>query len=113
VISCLKSIDLQVLLFALRFTTSKGFETMVKELHDLAGQHESIAEALQNNVCKDLLDTIQTIKQERKKVTISDSSLFVLFMSSVDLHVCMHVSHCVSASFVTGLKPFSDQYSFR
>lgn len=50
------------------FTTSKGFETMVRELYDLAGQHESIAEALQNNVCKELLDTVQTLKQERKKL---------------------------------------------
>lgn len=41
---------------------------MVKELHDLAGQHESISENLQNGVCKDVVELIHNLKQERKKV---------------------------------------------
>lgn len=76
-ISCCQSLNVLAFLFILRFTTSKGFETMVKELYDLAGQHESIAEALQNNVCKELLDTVQTLKQERKKVAISNFSVAI------------------------------------
>lgn len=55
------------------FTIIKGFETMVKELHDLAGQHESISENLQNGVCKDVHELIQSLKQERKKL-LQDAS---------------------------------------
>lgn len=42
----------------------------MKELHDLAGQHEVIAENTQGNVMKDLSNLIQDYKQDRKKVTL-------------------------------------------
>jgi len=41
---------------------------MVKEVNDLAGQHECIAENLSNNVLKELQTSIVETKQERKKV---------------------------------------------
>lgn len=44
---------------------------MVKEIHDLAGQHEVIAENLQSVVSKDLQTLILELKQERKKVSSS------------------------------------------
>jgi len=46
----------------------KGFFEMTKELQDLAGQHDSIAESLSKLVLKDLQTTIQEVKQERKRV---------------------------------------------
>lgn len=55
------------------FSTSRGFDAVVKELYDLAGQHESIAETLQNNVCKDLLELVHNMKQEKKKL-LQDAS---------------------------------------
>ena len=42
---------------------------MVKELNDLAGQHEVIAESLANSVLKELQTASQEVKQERKRVT--------------------------------------------
>ena len=41
---------------------------MIKELHDLAGQHEVIAENLQGTVSKELHALIAELKQERRKV---------------------------------------------
>ena len=41
---------------------------MVKEVNDLAGQHEVIVESLSNNVLKDLQTSIVETKQERKRV---------------------------------------------
>jgi hypothetical protein len=41
---------------------------MVKEIHDLAGQHEVIAENLMSTVNRDLQALISELKQERKKV---------------------------------------------
>ena len=43
---------------------------MVKEIHDLAGQHEVIAENLQTSVSQDLHMLISELKQERKKVSL-------------------------------------------
>jgi len=45
-----------------------GFQGLLKELLDFAGQHEVISEDLNNRVQKDLLVQIQESKQERKKV---------------------------------------------
>ena len=52
---------------------------MINELHDIAGQHEVIAESLSGKVQRELIDLINTVKQERKKVRLhsSLSSLFV------------------------------------
>jgi len=41
---------------------------MVKELTDLAGQHEQIAENMSSTVLKDMQTAVQEVKQERKRV---------------------------------------------
>ena len=56
-----------------RFTWARAFADMVKEIHDLAGQHEVIAENLQGQVSRDLQTLIAELKQERKKVFASDT----------------------------------------
>ncbi|CAG2204364.1 FNBP1 [Mytilus edulis] len=50
-----------------QFSWAKAFWDLLKELHDLAGQHEVIAENTQGNVMKDLSNLIQDYKQDRKK----------------------------------------------
>ncbi|XP_076455456.1 formin-binding protein 1-like isoform X2 [Babylonia areolata] len=50
-----------------QFTWARGFVDMVKEIHDLAGQHEVIAENLQGTVSRDLHNLVSELKQERKK----------------------------------------------
>ncbi|CAC5378140.1 FNBP1 [Mytilus coruscus] len=50
-----------------QFSWAKAFWDLLKELHDLAGQHEVIAENTQGNVIKDLNNLIQDYKQDRKK----------------------------------------------
>lgn len=52
-----------------RFTCSRGFYAMVKEVNDFAGQHEVICENLTNTVLRELQSSIQENKQERKRVT--------------------------------------------
>jgi len=47
----------------------QGFIAMMKELHDLAGQHDHIAESISKLVFKELQTAIQEVKQERKRVT--------------------------------------------
>ncbi|XP_046560841.1 formin-binding protein 1-like isoform X1 [Haliotis rubra] len=49
------------------FSWSRAFVDMVKELHDIAGQHEMVAENLQGTVFKDLQGLITELRQERKK----------------------------------------------
>jgi len=41
---------------------------MVKELIDLAGQHEQIAENMSSSILKDIQTAVQEVKQERKRV---------------------------------------------
>jgi len=43
---------------------------MMKELQDLAGQHEQVAESMSKVVLKDLQTAIQEVKQERKRVIV-------------------------------------------
>ncbi|XP_055955143.1 formin-binding protein 1 isoform X2 [Patella vulgata] len=51
-----------------QFTWAKGFIDMVNELHDVASQHEVVAENLQGNVMKDMQNLIAELKQERKRL---------------------------------------------
>lgn len=44
------------------------FWEVLKELHDLAGQHEVIAENTQGQVIKDVQILIGEMKQQRRKV---------------------------------------------
>jgi len=46
----------------------RGFFAMTKELQDLAGQHDCIAESMMKNLLKDLQTAIQEVKQERRRV---------------------------------------------
>ena len=59
---------LYVTLFS--FSWSQGFNDMIKEVHDLAGQHEVIAENTHAQVIKDAYSLTQELKQDRKKVTV-------------------------------------------
>ena len=58
------------LLWYVRFTCMKGLFAMMKELQDLAGQHEQVAESMSKVVLKDLQTAIQEVKQERKRVIV-------------------------------------------
>ncbi|ESO02102.1 hypothetical protein HELRODRAFT_186418 [Helobdella robusta] len=53
------------------WTSLKGFCCMITEVHDIAGQHEMIADNLINITIKDLQALVQQIKQERKKHLIA------------------------------------------
>ena len=41
---------------------------MVQEVHDMAGQHETIAENLATSIIREVHAMLQELKQERKKV---------------------------------------------
>ncbi|ESP04508.1 hypothetical protein LOTGIDRAFT_136131, partial [Lottia gigantea] len=58
-----------------QFSSAKGFVEMIKELHDIASQHEMIAENLQGVVMKEMQALIGEIKQERKKYLQDGSKL--------------------------------------
>ena len=57
----------------------KGLYAMMKELQDLAGQHDSIAESMSKIVLKDLQTAIQEVKQERRRVTQNTVDLICCF----------------------------------
>ena len=42
---------------------------MVNEIHDVAGQHEQIAENLATHIAKELQTLVHELKKERKEVT--------------------------------------------
>lgn len=67
------------LYFTYRFTTCIAFKSLIKEVNDLAGQHEVIAEELQAKVITELTALVKDLKEERKV------SLFVLKLKFVDL----------------------------
>lgn len=49
------------------FTSTRGFQMMLKEVHDLAGQHDQIVENLQNNVIKEINSLVSELKKSRKE----------------------------------------------
>lgn len=53
-----------------RFTCVKGFQGMIVEVHDLAGQHEVISENLTTSTQKNLQLLIQQLKNDRKRVSV-------------------------------------------
>ena len=61
-------IVLQYVSIICSFSWSRAFVSVVKELNDIAGQHESIAENLQTNVAKEMTALVGDLKSERKKV---------------------------------------------
>ena len=56
--------------FNCRFSSTQGFLKMVQEVHDMAGQHETIAENLTTSIIREVHAMLQELKQERKKVII-------------------------------------------
>ncbi len=51
---------------------------MVNEVHDIAGQHEVIAENLNTSIVKEVMALIQEVKQERKKVCIQSIIIIIV-----------------------------------
>lgn len=61
--------ELRIKLFGpYRYSCAVKFWEVLKELYDLAGQHEVIAENTQGQVIKDVQILIGEMKQQRKKV---------------------------------------------
>ncbi|XP_021361892.1 cdc42-interacting protein 4 homolog isoform X3 [Mizuhopecten yessoensis] len=58
-----------------QYTWANGFQDMIKELHDLAGQHEVIAENTQSSVMKELTVLIAELKADRKKYLLDGSKV--------------------------------------
>ena len=56
-------------LYILRYSWSKSFLDMLKELHDLAGQHEVIAENIQGQLVQEAQKLVTDMKNERRKVS--------------------------------------------
>ena len=54
---------------------------MLKELHDLAGQHEVIAENIQGQLVQEAQKLVQDMKNERRKVGLSSEIGTILFGS--------------------------------
>lgn len=50
-----------------QYTWAKSFLDMLKELHDLAGQHEVIAENIQGQLVQEAQKLVQDMKNERRK----------------------------------------------
>ena len=42
---------------------------MIQEVHDMAGQHETISENLTTSIIREVHAMLQELKQERKKVS--------------------------------------------
>ena len=61
-----------ILEYCYRYSWAARFWDVLKELHDLAGQHEVIAENTQGQVMKDVQSLIVEMKQQRRKVEIRD-----------------------------------------
>jgi hypothetical protein len=62
-----------------RFTYAKYFVSVIKELIDIAGQHESIAENVTSQVVTDLQQLVHTLRQDRKRVGYTIKLLYVMF----------------------------------
>ncbi|XP_069120059.1 cdc42-interacting protein 4 homolog isoform X3 [Argopecten irradians] len=58
-----------------QYTWANGFLDMIKELHDLAGQHEVIAENTQSSVIKELQSLVAELKADRKKYLLDGSKV--------------------------------------
>ena len=73
-----------IIVFVLfRFTCTKGFLQMMKEIHDIAGQHEVIAENLGGTIVQDIHSLATELKQERKKVgflSVTDRLNFIFHL---------------------------------
>ncbi|KAK3606674.1 hypothetical protein CHS0354_029584, partial [Potamilus streckersoni] len=66
-----------------QFSWAKGFLDMMKELHDLAGQHEVIAETTQATLIKDLLTLVQELKQDRRKYLLEGTKVQEQYRNSL------------------------------
>ena len=50
------------------FSLQTGFQRLLTEVNDLAGQHESISEKLSDEVAKNVLKLAHELRHERKTV---------------------------------------------
>ncbi|XP_060527343.1 formin-binding protein 1-like isoform X2 [Cylas formicarius] len=50
-----------------QFTSCTAFKDLMQEINDLAGQHEVVAENLQEKVIKELTHLVKDLREERKK----------------------------------------------
>jgi hypothetical protein len=55
-------------IFFSRFTWARAFLDMLKEVHDMAGQHEVIAENTQGQLIGELQKCVGELKTDRRKV---------------------------------------------
>ncbi|KAG8281642.1 Formin-binding protein 1 [Homalodisca vitripennis] len=59
-----------------RYSPCKAFKSAMQELSDLAGQHEVIAENLQQDVIREVTILVKDMKDERKKPNHSSPALY-------------------------------------
>ena len=52
-----------------RFTCTRAYKSLLRELGDQAGQHELIAENLSTTVVMELSTLVKQLKDDRRKVT--------------------------------------------
>lgn len=50
----------------IRFSSHQAFRNMLKEINDLAGQREVVAESLQSNIIQKITLLSKTLREERK-----------------------------------------------
>jgi hypothetical protein len=74
-----------------RFTYAKYFVSVIKELIDIAGQHESIAENVTSQIVTDLQQLVHTLRQDRKRVGFTIKLLLFYFQSLVIVFLA-HIS---------------------
>ena len=60
------------------FSLQTGFQRLLTEVNDLAGQHESISEKLADEVAKNVLRLAAELRHERKTVICSWGVLYFL-----------------------------------
>ncbi|KAF5300609.1 hypothetical protein FQR65_LT09141 [Abscondita terminalis] len=67
-----------------QYSSCKAFKLLMDEVNDLAGQHEVVAENLQENVIKELTALIKDLRDERKRQLYEGSKLTQALQNQVD-----------------------------
>ena len=57
---------------------------MIQEVHDMAGQHETISENLTTSITREVYAMLQELKQERKKVSLLLINSCILFSGKLN-----------------------------
>jgi hypothetical protein len=66
-----------------RFTWNQGFQGLLREVHDMASQHETVSEELSQQVQTALVNLAKECKENRRKVLLLSLSSLVLCRLSV------------------------------